>query len=361
MTEALPLLSLPRPYLLFLGDVTDPAFAKTAFGIHDWLPEQCVSEYALPDCVITTGLPQMNPAEARDAGARSMVIGIAPRGGGLAPPWLDAMVEALEAGLDLISGMHKSLLAEPRLADAAERLGRRLIDVRRPPPNLPIADGRKRSGQRLLTVGTDCALGKKYTALTLARAFAARGVYVDFRATGQTGILIAGRGIPLDAVVADFVAGAAEVLSPDNDAAHWDVIEGQGALDHPSYGAVSLGLLFGSQPDVIVVCHDIARGHLLGLPDFALTSIEDTIALNLRMARRTNPAARCGGVALNTSSLDAAAAEASLASLSERLGMICADPVRGGARLERLVDSCLGDGSAPQRESEVTDTFGWRA
>src|SRR6185295_20011222 len=123
-------------------------------------------------------------------------------------------IEALEAGLDIVSGMHARLADNGELDAAARRLGRRLIDVRRPPAGIPLASGQKRTGQRLLTVGTDCALGKKYTALALTRAMRARGVDADFRATGQTGILIAGDGIPIDAVVADFVAGAAEMLTP---------------------------------------------------------------------------------------------------------------------------------------------------
>ncbi len=164
--------------------------------------------------------------------------------------------------------MHAKLGNVPQLKAAAERHGRRLIDVRTPPKNIPIASGAKRSGKRLLTVGTDCAVGKKYTALALARAFTARGLDADFRATGQTGILIAGGGMPMDAVVADFEAGAAEILSPAAPAQHWDVIEGQGSLFHPAYAGVSLGLLHGSQPDVIVVCHDIDRKEMLGHPGY---------------------------------------------------------------------------------------------
>lgn len=334
--------ALPQPYLLFLGDVTEESYAKTAFGLRDWVPEQCVGEYALETCRVSTGLPRLTPSTARTRGAQSMVIGIASRGGTLAPAWIPAILEALEAGLDLISGMHQPLETVPEIAAAASRLGRRLINVRRPPTHLPVATGRKRRGQRLLTVGTDCALGKKYTALALARAFVARGLDAHFRATGQTGILIAGRGVPIDAVVADFVAGAAEMVSPDAALdAHWDVIEGQGALTHPSYAGVSLGLLLGSQPDVIVVCHDLARRTVLGLPDFAIPSVEETIALNLQMARRTNPAVRCGGVSINTSALDAESAEVTLAAASKRFGLTCADPIRGGAMFDRLVDDCL--------------------
>src|SRR5581483_11254679 len=139
--------------------------------------------------------------------------------------------------------MHNRLSQQPELEQTARRLGRRLIDVRQPPPDIQIATGEKRSGKRLLTVGTDCALGKKYTALALAREFKKRGISADFRATGQTGILIAGGGIPIDSVVADFIAGAAEMLSPDAAADHWDVVEGQGSVFHPGYAGVSLGLL----------------------------------------------------------------------------------------------------------------------
>jgi uncharacterized NAD-dependent epimerase/dehydratase family protein len=237
--------------------------------------------------------------------------------------------------------MHTRLNDTPALKAAATRYGRRLIDIRTPPPHIPIATGEKRSGKRLLTVGTDCALGKKYTALALARAFGTRGVDVDFRATGQTGILIAGRGMPMDAVIADFEAGAAEMLSPAADANHWDVIEGQGSLFHPAYAGVSLGLLHGSQPDVFVVCHEPGRTHVLGHPSFALPTIEETIDMTIRLGRRTNPPIRCGGVSLNTSNLDEADARELLALHGERLGLPVADPIRGGAEFERLVDACL--------------------
>jgi uncharacterized NAD-dependent epimerase/dehydratase family protein len=269
------------------------------------------------------------------------VIGVANAGGVISESWIPALTEALEAGLDVISGMHAKLASIPRLKGAAERHGRRLIDVRTPPPDIPIASGRKRSGKRLLTVGTDCAIGKKYAALALARAFAERGAPVHFRATGQTGILIAGGGLPMDSVVADFEAGAAELLSPDAPARHWDVIEGQGSLFHPAYAAVSLGLLHGSQPDLIVVCHDPGRSHMLGYPDYPTPGIAETRELNLMLGARTNPAIRCAGVSLNTSSLAADSAAELLDRESERLGCPVADPMRGGAHFERLVDACL--------------------
>ena len=334
-------LHLPFPYLLFLGDTTEPSYAKTAFGLRDWAGERCVGEFACAGGTVSTGLPRLTPAQARARGARAVVIGVAIEGGAIADTWIASLVAALEAGLDIVSGMHERLGDVPELREAAARCGRRLIDVRVPPAKLGVGTGRKRGGKRLLTVGTDCALGKKYAALALARAFAERGVDVDFRATGQTGIMIAGGGIPMDAVVSDFEAGAAEALSPDAPPDHWDVIEGQGSLFHPAYAGVSLGLLHGSQPDVFVVCHDPTRTHIMGLPDYALPPIEEVIDLTLRLGGRTNPAIRCGGVALNTSALGAAEAADAIAREGERLGLPAADPIRGGAAFEALVAGCL--------------------
>jgi uncharacterized NAD-dependent epimerase/dehydratase family protein len=332
---------LPQPYLLFLGDTTEPGYAKTAFGLRDWASERCIGEWSCAGATVTADLPRLTPKQARARGALALVIGVANLGGVINESWVPSLIEALESGLDIISGMHTKLSDTPSLKSVAERRGRRLIDVRTPPQRIPVASGRKRSGKRLLTVGTDCALGKKYSALALARAFAARGVDVDFRATGQTGIMISGRGIPMDAVIADFEAGAAEMLSPDAPAEHWDVIEGQGSLFHPAYAGVSLGLLHGSQPDVIVVCHEPNRTHMLGHPAFAVPHIHETIEMNLRLGRRTNPAIRCAGISLNTARLDAKAASELIARESARFGLPVADPMRGGADFDRLVQACL--------------------
>ena len=333
--------ALPGPYLLFLGDTTESGYAKTAYGLRDWAPERCVGEFSCEGATVTTGLRFLTPAEAAAQGARSMVIGVANAGGVIPEAWLGSLLQAMEAGLDLISGMHVRLGEIARLRNAATALGRRLIDVRQPPAGIAVATGRPRSGKRLLTVGTDCALGKKYTALALVRAFRQRRVDADFRATGQTGIMIAGSGIPMDAVVADFAAGAAEILSPDAAHDHWDVIEGQGSLFHPAYAGVSLALLHGSQPDVVVVCHQPGRERVLGHSAFALPSIQDTIALALQLGSRTQASIRCGGVSLNTAHLDETAALHLLASESDRLGCAVADPVRGGAAFDRLVEDCL--------------------
>lgn len=332
---------LPQPYLLYLGDNMEPGYAKTAFGLRDWAAHLCIGEFANSAGAVPTGLPRLTPSEAAARGARALVIGVASPGGAIKANWLPDLIEALEAGLDIVAGMHTGLGESQELSAAAQRLGRQLIDVRRPPPGIPIATGRQRSGKRLLTVGTDCALGKKYTALALARAFKARGVDADFRASGQTGIMIAGGGIPMDAVISDFEAGAAELLSPDAHPDHWDVIEGQGSLAHPAYAAVSLGLLHGSQPDVVVLCHEPGRERLLGFPDFRTPSLAEAIALNLTLGALTNPGIRCGGISFNTSALSAEAADAVMAEASKALGLTVADPMRGGPAFERLVDDCL--------------------
>jgi uncharacterized NAD-dependent epimerase/dehydratase family protein len=336
-------LQLPRPYLLFLGDITELAYAKTAFGLRDWVPELCIGEFALPGGP-SLGLRRRTPSEAKAAGAQSLLIGVANPGGVIPETWLPTLFEAVESGLHVVAGLHAKLNAIPALVAAASKAGRRLIDVRTPPPAIPIASGAQRSGRRLLTVGTDCALGKKYTALALTRALKARGVKADFRATGQTGIMIAGAGMPMDAVVADFAAGAAELLSPANSADHWDVIEGQGSLSHPAYAGVSLSLLHGSQPDVIVLCHDPTRTTMLGYPDYPLPSLGDAIDLALRLGGRTNAKIRCAGVAMNTSRLSEGDASEAMRSASKSLGVPVADPIRGGAAFAALVDQILADG-----------------
>lgn len=333
---------LPQPYLLFLGDVTERGYAKTALGLRDWAPHLCIGEMGLPESTVTTGLPRMKPKEAYRAGARALVIGIAAPGGRLKPQWLPALDEALEAGLDIISGTHTRLAEFSDLSGAARRLGRQLIDIRTPPRDIPIATGRRRSGNRILTVGTDCALGKKYTALSIARALKRQGIDATFRATGQTGIMIAGEGIPLDAVVADFIAGAAEMLSPDASTRHWDVIEGQGTVFHPSYAGVSLGLLHGSQPDIIVLCHEFGRDRVQGLEEFATPSLSEAIELHLVLAKRTNPRVRCAGISLNTASLDDQEAHRTLRDYARTYGMPVADPLREGPEFDALVAACMG-------------------
>ena len=316
------------PYLLFLGDERNDSNAKTAFGVRQWRPEACVAQWSLPGGTVDIGLPRLTPAEAVAQGARSMLIGIAPVGGRISPQWIAPICEAIEAGLDIVSGMHTRLGSVDAIRETAARCGRTLHDVRHSEVRFPVGTGVRRSGKRLLTVGTDCALGKKYTALALTRAFEAAGHAATFRATGQTGILISGAGVAIDAVVADFIAGAAEWLSPANSPEHWDLIEGQGSLLHPSYAGVSLGLLHGSQPDALVLCHDPARLHIEDHPDFPIPPLEEVMDLHLRHARRVNPAARFVGIALNTSKMTQADAAALLEATARRHGLPAVDPLR---------------------------------
>jgi len=313
---------LRKPYLLYLGDARLKSDCKTAFGLRDWCPADVLGEWSHADGQVTLGLPRMPPSAAAARGAGSIVIGVA--------HWQGDLEAALEAGLDVVSGLHTRLSSFPRLCAAAQRRGVQLIDVRHPVRDFPVASGRKRIGKRVLTVGTDCALGKKYTALALTRALATAGVAATFRATGQTGILIAGSGIAMDALVADFLAGAAEMLSPDNRPDHWDVIEGQGSLYHPAYAAVTLGLLHGSQPDAIVLCHDPARTTIEEYPGYPIPPLGVVIDTYLRAGRLTNSAIRCVGMSINSSELSELEWQSYRTRLERELALPVCDPLRGG-------------------------------
>ena len=320
---------IEQPYLLFLGDAKDALAAKTGQGIVDWQPNAVAGQCRLPGCGADLGVGDLSVAEAAKAGAHTLVIGAANPGGVIPPAWQPALMSALEHGLDIASGMHTRLASLPALAEAAARLGRRLIDVRQPGGPWPTASGRKRTGKRLLTVGTDCSVGKKYSALALVKALRERGVAADFRATGQTGILIAGGGIAIDTVVADFAAGAAEALTPDNDDAHWDVVEGQGSLFHPSFAGVSLALLHGTQPDAFVVCHEPTRRTMRNVAA-PIATIDAVIEQTRTLGRLTNPNIRCVGIALNTAALSTAAADEAIAATERRWRLPCCDPMRTG-------------------------------
>jgi len=322
---------LRQPYLLFLGDAPDLLAAKVAKGIRDWRPDAAVGQLRLPGCEPDMGLPDMTIAEAAAAGAQTLVVGVANRGGVISRQWIAVLKEALAAGMDVAAGLHNHLQDEPELVAAAEAAGRRLFDVRIPQHQYPIAEGRKRQGRRCLTVGTDCSIGKMYTSMALEHALRERGTNATFRATGQTGILITGVGVPLDAVIADFMAGAVEWLTPDNAPDHWDIIEGQGSLFHPSYSGVTLALIHGGQPDALILCHEPERAHMRGLPHYRVPGLSELRELTEPLARLVNPAARAVGVALNTSAFDDDAARAWVERAREETGLPATDPVRYGA------------------------------
>jgi uncharacterized NAD-dependent epimerase/dehydratase family protein len=330
---------IPAPYLLFLGNETDELSVKTSRGVAHWRPELCVGQYRGPACGLSLGLPDMDFGQAVQRGAKTLILGIANAGGLMGTEYLPDVIAALEAGLNIASGLHERLRDQPFIAAAAQRCGRQLFDVRDPPPGLPIGKGVRRPGRRLLTVGTDCSVGKMYTTLAIEREMRRRGLLADFRATGQTGILIAGSGVPVDAVVADFIAGSVEWLSPARNDGGWDLIEGQGSLFHPSYAGVSLGLLHGAQPDAIVLCHEPGRPHLRGVPGRSLPDLASCLQANLEAAKLTNPDVKAVGVALNTSKLSTAEMERVCAEVSAALGLPCQDPVRMGVEL--LVDTLV--------------------
>jgi Uncharacterized conserved protein len=330
---------IQRPYLLFLGDARDQLAAKTAAGLFAWRREWCLGQVRLPGCAASLDLPEMTVAEGAAAGARTLVIGVANAGGVIPPTWLETLEAALHAGLDIASGLHDRLDADPRLRAAAVAAGRSLIEVRVPSRAFPVGTGSPRSGRRLLTVGTDCSVGKMYTTLAIEREMRARGLDADFRATGQTGILIAGDGVSVDAVVADFISGATEWLAPANRPDHWDLIEGQGSLFHPSYAGVSLGLLHGAQAEALVMCHEPTRTHMRGLADRPLPDIAACIAANEAAARLTCPHVRCIGVAVNTSGVPIAERGPYLQRLSDDLRLPCVDPMLDG--VGALVDRML--------------------
>ncbi len=328
---------IETPYLLFLGDAPDALAAKVAQGIRDWRPDAAIGQLRMQGCNADMGLPDMTIAEAVAAGARTLVVGVANRGGVISPAWISILTEALAAGMDIASGLHNLLRDEPELTAAAMAHHRHLHDVRLPSHRYPIANGRRRTGMRCLAVGTDCSVGKMYTALAMEREMRGRGRKATFRATGQTGILVTGDGVPLDAVVADFMAGAIEWLTPDNEPDHWDLIEGQGSLFHASYSGVTLALIHGGQPDALVLCHEPTRTHMRGLPGYALPSLEALRDLSLTMARIVNPDVTVTGVSINTAGLAEDEAQALLATTEERMGLPTVDPFRQGAG--RLVDA----------------------
>lgn len=330
---------LKTPYLLFLGDAPDALSAKVAQGVRDWRPENCVGQFRQDGCKADMGLPDMSIEEAVAAGARTLLVGVANRGGKISDSWHGAFEQALAAGMDIASGLHSQLSNNPRLVALAAEQGQKLFDVRVPQQEFPIATGKRRTGKRCLPVGTDCSIGKMYTAMALEKTMRERGMNATFRATGQTGILITGSGIPLDAVVADFMAGAIEWLTPDNDADHWDLIEGQGSLFHASFSGVTLALVHGGAPDALILCHEPTRTHMRGLPDYALPSLELLRDTALVLARFVNPDCQVVGISVNTAALNERDAESCLQAIEQRMQLPTIDPFRQGA--DRLVDALI--------------------
>ena len=328
---------IQTPYLLFLGDAPDQLAAKVAQGIKDWRPENAVGQFRMKGCGADLGINDLTLKEARDAGAQTLVIGVANRGGYISKAWKEVLVEALRMGFDIASGLHNLLRDEDELVAAARVNGRSLFDVRIPSVAYPIANGKRRAGKRCLAIGTDCSVGKMYTGLAMDAEMQKRGMKSTFRPTGQTGILITGGGVPLDAVIADFMAGAVEYLTPDNDPDHWDHIEGQGSLFHVSYSGVTMALIHGGQPDALILAHEPTRTHMRGLPDYDLPSLETLRDTALPIARVANPDCQIVGISINSQHLAEDEALAYMAEVEARMGLPTVDTYRQGAG--RLVDA----------------------
>ncbi|MFD3237885.1 N-acetyltransferase DgcN [Rahnella perminowiae] len=323
---------IPKPYLLFLGDVMDPLAAKTARGIQVWRPEACIGQIRLATDSVSLGLPDLDIATAKAQGAKTMVLGTANPGGKLPAHWIDSIKAAITAGLNVANGLHQGLNDIPELVALAAEHHVQLFDVRHMQPALDTGTGKKRSGKRILTVGTDCSVGKMYTSLALEAAMRELDLKADFRATGQTGVLVAGAGIAIDAVIADFISGAVEALSPANDDDHWDIIEGQGSLYHPSFAGVSMGLIHGAQAHLLVMCHELGRPHMRHLPHQFMPTLRQCLDTNLAAASLTSPDVRLAGFSLNTSSVSEEEAKIALAEISEEFGVPATDPVRFGIK-----------------------------
>jgi uncharacterized NAD-dependent epimerase/dehydratase family protein len=281
-------------------------------------------------------------AEAIERGATTLLIGVAPTGGKLDPAWRPALLEAIEAGLDLEAGLHTELAADPELRAAAERRGTGLRDLRAAPPDLTVPAGpasRKQGVRVVHSVGSDTVIGKKVVTLELDRAARERGLSSVYVPTGQTGVAIAGWGLAVDHVISDYVAGAAErLVNEGSERADLLFVEGQGAIFHPAYSGVTLGLLHGSAPDVLVLVHKAGAFALRNYPDLPLRPLRELVAAYEQVAAPVRPA-RVAAIALNTSTLDEGAARVAIAEAESQTGLPADDVVRFGA--DRVLDAVL--------------------
>jgi uncharacterized NAD-dependent epimerase/dehydratase family protein len=324
-----------RLLVLAEGYSHDPHYGKTARGVIRYGADPVVAVLDSRRAGESyDGIPIVaGVEEALPYGPTTALVGVATVGGRLAPEWRAILRSCIEAGLDVEAGMHEFLGDDSELAELAARHGVELRDLRRPPADLDVATGENlRHGARVvLTVGSDCAIGKKTVAIELDREAARRGLRSVFVPTGQTGIMIAGWGIAVDAVVADFLAGAAERLVVEG-ARRGDLlfVEGQGSLVHPGYSGVTLGLYHGSAPHALVLCHAAGTDEIEGCPGHPIPPLAELVELYEHTslpARR----ARVVALALNTAGLEEGQARAAVAAATEETGLPAGDPVRFGA------------------------------
>jgi D-glutamate N-acetyltransferase len=334
---------MKRYLILAEGHVLDLHYGKTMRGVIRYRPDEVValldSEHAGEEVL---GFPVVaTVADALAYKPDTALVGVATQGGRLPPAWQRLLRNAVEAGLDVESGMHLFLSDDPELAALADERGVELRDLRRPPSDLSVPTGAnlEQAAACVLTVGSDCAIGKMTVSLELDRAARARGIASVFVPTGQTGIAIAGWGIAVDAVVADFIAGAAERLVVEG-AARGDLlwVEGQGAILHPQYSGVTLGLMHGSAPHAYVLCHQAGAQEIEGCPGHPLLPLRELVELHERMSLPARPA-KVAAVAVNTQHLAESDARAAVAEVEAETGLPADDPVRFGP--DALLDAVL--------------------
>jgi uncharacterized NAD-dependent epimerase/dehydratase family protein len=334
-------MSQPRFLIVADGDF-GPMTSKTANSVIRYLPDRTVgvldrqqAGQTVSDVLGFGGaIPVVGSMrEGLALGPTAVLIGIAPQGGRLPAAWREWLAEALDHGCDLWSGLHTFLADDPLLAERARVRGRKILDLRRPPADLPIASGLAKSVDPLvvLTVGTDCNVGKMTAQLQLIRRLNERGIRTRFVATGQTGIMIEGWGIAVDAVVADFIAGAAERLVLEGSAnADVVLVEGQGSINHPGYSGVTLGLLHGACPDALILCHQTSRKYIGDYREAAwlrIPPLEQYVHWYESIASAVHPT-RVIGISLNTYDLNDLDARRACAQAEQDTGLPATDPVR---------------------------------
>jgi uncharacterized NAD-dependent epimerase/dehydratase family protein len=336
--------TVKRYLILAEGRSGDPHYGKTMRGVVAYAADPTVAildservgeSYAEIPIVGTV-------ADARAYEPTTALVGVATQGGRFPPAWRELLRQCVEAGLDVENGLHEYLSDDLELVALADRHGVELRDLRKPPPDLNVPTGANLEvdARVVLTVGSDCAIGKMTVALELDREAKRRGVKSVFVPTGQTGIAIAGWGISVDAVVSDFTAGAAERLVAEGVERGGEVlwVEGQGALLHPAYSGVTLGLIHGSAPHAFVLCHLAGTTEIEGYPGHPLRTLPELVELHERIALPRRPA-KVQAIALNTRDLDETGARSAIAAAEKETGLPADDPVRFGAA--RLTDALL--------------------
>jgi len=340
-----------RLLLLAEGFSGDPHYGKTARGVLAYGERQVV---ALLDSTrageTQAGVPIVGAVnDALCFGPTTAVVGVATQGGRFPPAWRELLKSCIAKGLHVENGLHEFLADDPELTQLAERHGVELRDLRRAPADLNVPTGANLTipAQIVLTVGSDCAIGKMTVSLELERAARARGIEARFVPTGQTGIAIAGWGIAVDAVVSDFIAGAAERLVVEGHERGGELllVEGQGAVTHPAYSGVTLGLIHGSAPHLFVLCHMAGETEVEGYPGHPLLSLPELVDLHERISLPARKA-KVAAVALNTRRLDEAGARAAIAAAEAETGLVTDDVVRFGP--ERVIDSLLAELYKPE-------------